>query len=299
MIDNFSCRQRRNFFMPCCRQVLALVFPRWWWERFSYILRAICIPRCRKLFTNILVHKPIKIIENVSNHPSIPPPAIQPKILEKLLLTFTTKVPFYDPSGKIYIKIDGISMGLLLDPTISEFYSSHIKSKISKTINKPKIYVVPSISFQTGSTAMTQRPGDRVPSGSMLALPDPRRPNWANPPTNFWWSLFFWQQWHDLHALGSHWTDSSQGILCWGFKRVPEEIPSEEASTLQIGSEAFPPGQCTSPQLQPCHRIFEEASTLQIGSEAFPPGQCTSPQLQPCHRIFDQDGNQDSSLPSL
>ena len=37
------------------------------------------------------------------------------------------------------------------------------------------------------------------------------------------------------------------GLLCWGFKGVQEEIPSEEASTLQIGSEVFPPGQCTSP----------------------------------------------------
>ena len=53
---------------------------------------------------------------------------------------------------------------------------------------------------------------------------------------------FFWQHWHDLHALGSHWTDSQQGILCWGFKVVQEDIPSEEASTLQIGSVAFPPG---------------------------------------------------------
>ena len=53
---------------------------------------------------------------------------------------------------------------------------------------------------------------------------------------------FFWQHWHDLHALGSHWTDSHQGILCWGFKGVQEEIPLEEASTLQIGSVAFPPG---------------------------------------------------------
>ena len=35
------------------------------------------------------------------------------------------------------------------------------------------------------STAMSQRPRDRVPSGSMLALPDPRRPDRANPPTNF------------------------------------------------------------------------------------------------------------------
>ena len=42
-----------------------------------------------------------------------------------------------------------------------------------------------------------------------------------------------------------------------------------------------------------------EASTLQIGSVAFPPGQCTSPQLHPCHRLFDQDGHQDSSSPSL
>ena len=59
------------------------------------------------------------------------------------------------------------------------------------------------------------------------------------------------------------------GLLCWGFKGVQEEIPWEEASTLQIGSVAFPPGQCTSPQLHPCHRLFE------------------------------QDGHQDSSSPSL
>ena len=59
------------------------------------------------------------------------------------------------------------------------------------------------------------------------------------------------------------------GLLCWGFKGVQEEILSEEASTLQIQSVAFPAGQCTSPQ------------------------------LHPCHRLFDQDGHQDSSSPSL
>ena len=80
---------------------------------------------------------------------------------------------------------------------------------------------------------------------------------------------FFWHHWHDLHALGSHWIDSQQGILCCGFKGVQEEIPSEEAITLQIGSVAFPAGQCTSPQ------------------------------LYLCHRLFDQDGHQDSSSPSL
>ena len=48
------------------------------------------------------------------------------------------------------------------------------------------------------------------------------------------------------------------GLLCWGFKGVQEEIPREEASTLQIVSVAFPPGQCTTPQLHPFHRLFEQ-----------------------------------------
>ena len=39
--------------------------------------------------------------------------------------------------------------------------------------------------------------------------------------------------------------------------------------------------------------------TLQIGSEGFLPGQYTSLQLHPCHRLFDQDGHQDSSSVSL
>ena len=42
------------------------------------------------------------------------------------------------------------------------------------------------------------------------------------------------------------------GLLCWGFKGVQEDIALEEASTLQIGSVAFPAGQCnqsTTPSL--------------------------------------------------
>ena len=59
------------------------------------------------------------------------------------------------------------------------------------------------------------------------------------------------------------------GLLCWGFKGVQEEIPSVDASTLQIESVEFPPGQYTSPQLHPCQKLFT------------------------------QDGHQDSSSPSL
>ena len=57
------------------------------------------------------------------------------------------------------------------------------------------------------------------------------------------------------------------GLLCWDFKGVQEEIPREEASTLQIGWVAFPPGQCTSPQLHRCHRIFDKDG-LQDSSSA-------------------------------
>ena len=52
------------------------------------------------------------------------------------------------------------------------------------------------------------------------------------------------------------------------FKRVQEEIQSEKANSLQIGSVEFSPGQYTSLQ------------------------------LYPWHRLFDQDGHQDSSSPS-
>ena len=66
------------------------------------------------------------------------------------------------------------------------------------------------------------------------------------------------------------------GLLCWGFKRIQEEIPWEEACTLQIGSVAFPPRQCTSPQLHPCHRLFDQMS---IKTVPHPP---YSPDLAPC-----------------
>ena len=123
-------------------------------------------------------------------------------------------------------------------------------SRLSWSFQLPQFLMLRWPVMKAGSSAMTQRPRDRVPSGSMLALPDQRRLDRANPPSNFWWSLF-WHLWHDLHALGCHWTESQQGILCWVFNGVQEENPSEEASTFQFGSVAFPPRQCSSTQLHP------------------------------------------------
>ena len=68
-------------------------------------------------------------------------------------------------------------------------------------------------------------------------------------------------------SIHQSWLAKGLGLLCWGFKGVQEEI------------------------------LWEAASTLEIGSVAFPTEQCTSPQLHPCRRIFDQDGHQDRSTP--
>ena len=60
----------------------------------------------------------------------------------------------------------------------------------SWSIQIPQFLMLWWPAMKAGSTAMTQRPRERVPSGSMLVLPDPRRPDRTNRPTNFWWSLF-------------------------------------------------------------------------------------------------------------
>ena len=53
-------------------------------------------------------------------------------------------------------------------------------------------------------------------------------------------------------SMHQNWLAKGLGLLYWGFKGVQEGIPWELASNLQIGSVAFPAGQCTSPPLHPC-----------------------------------------------
>ena len=66
------------------------------------------------------------------------------------------------------------------------------------------------------------------------------------------------------------------GLLCWGFKGVQEEIPSKEASTLQIGSVAFPPGQCT---IHNSILVTDYLTKMGIKTVPQPP---YSPDLAPC-----------------
>ena len=57
------------------------------------------------LFTNVPVNKTIDIIiNNIYNNQSLSLLKINPNILRKLLLTYTTEVPFHDQLGNIYIQ---------------------------------------------------------------------------------------------------------------------------------------------------------------------------------------------------
>ena len=73
------------------------------------------------------------------------------------------------------------------------------------------------------------------------------------------------------------------GLLCWGFKGVQEEISWEEASTLQIGSVVFPPGQYTSPRLHCCHRLFVTVAQPPHSPDLAPCDFWLFPKLRGCH----------------
>ena len=89
-------------------------------------------------------------------------------------------------------------------------------------------------------------------------------------------------------SIHQSWLAKRLGLLCWGFKGVQDEILSEAANTLQIGSVAFPPGQCTSPQLPPCHRLFDQDGHQDSSSPSLLPRPCSLwllviPKLRGCH----------------
>ena len=162
----------------------------------------------------------------------------------------------------------------LLKPDCHSWWISKMQSRHEETLEEP--YAI-KLCFKLGKNAMQWKldlvlwlrdQETEFPGGACwLSQTQEGQTEQIHPKT--FDDPFFCQHWHDLHALGSHWTYNQQGILCWGFKGYQEEILSEEASTLQIGSSAFPPGQCTSPQ------------------------------FHPCYILLDQDGDQDSSSPSL
>ena len=95
-------------------------------------------------------------------------------------------------------------------------------------------------------------PSNRVsPVGSMLALSDARRPDKGKSTHKLFDDPFFFKSTGMIYMHFGFPLErtAKQGITMFEVLReFLEEIPSEEASTLQIEvSGHFPPGQCTSP----------------------------------------------------
>lgn len=90
-----------------------------------------------KVYFNFLVKDTIGIvIQNIYKHSSIVPPNIKSTILCKLHLSCTTQVHFIDHNGRIYTQTDGIAMGSLLGPTLSNFCMTHVENKIFNNFPK-------------------------------------------------------------------------------------------------------------------------------------------------------------------
>ena len=93
------------------------------------------------LFSNVPVLETTEIIINkVFNHQSIPPPEnSSPTILRDLLLKCTTQTPFTTPENKLYLQVDGVSMGSPMGPVYANFYMSHIENIIMPSLDKPPL----------------------------------------------------------------------------------------------------------------------------------------------------------------
>ena len=94
------------------------------------------------LFTHVPVKETIDIIlQHTYNHPSIPSPDIPKAIMKELLMICTTKSPFRNSTGKLFVQIDGVSIGSPLGPTMASFYMCELENKAMESLEtKPIVY---------------------------------------------------------------------------------------------------------------------------------------------------------------
>ena len=95
------------------------------------------------LFTNVPVLRTIEIIlENVYHHPTIPPPDFPENTMKELLTICTTKTPFKNVNGDLYVQCEGVSMGSPLGPTFADFYMCNLENEVFENNSniKPFIY---------------------------------------------------------------------------------------------------------------------------------------------------------------
>ena len=83
------------------------------------------------------------ILNNTYEHSTMAPPRIPRNIMKHLLKICTTKTPFRNLDGDLFVQKEGVSMGSALGPTFANFYMCHLENKVLKDnrIPKPLLYI--------------------------------------------------------------------------------------------------------------------------------------------------------------
>ena len=123
--------------------------------------------------------------------------------------------------------------------------------------------------MKAGSTAMTQRPRDSVPSGSMQSLPDPRRPDQSKSTHKLLMIIFF----------------DRSGMIYMHLVLTEQTVNKEYYfEVLREFRKKF---------------LWKSPAFFKSGQWHFQQDNAPVHKLHPCQILFDQDGHQDSSSASL
>ena len=95
------------------------------------------------LFSNVPVANTIDLIlQNTYDHEELAPPPIPRGTMKELLLICTTKTPFRNINGDLYIQREGVSMGNPLGPTFANYYMCNLENSIfDNYCEKPQLYI--------------------------------------------------------------------------------------------------------------------------------------------------------------
>ena len=85
----------------------------------------------QSMFTNVLVRETTDTIcHNAYNHPTLTTPPFNEEDLRKLLLLCTTRSPFTNLYGTMYLQRDGVSMGSPLGVLFANYYMTYVDNAV-------------------------------------------------------------------------------------------------------------------------------------------------------------------------
>ena len=82
------------------------------------------------LFSNVPVGETIDIILSYVYNCKMKKPVIPQEVLRELLVICTTETSFRNHDARLFVQIDGVSMGASLGPVFANYYMAHIENQL-------------------------------------------------------------------------------------------------------------------------------------------------------------------------